>query len=251
MSRSTNETRQLLPGEAVASCGSDPVVSDVRLAQAADGFDAWSASRDRALRRLALFGVCLAANGRRRGSRSVRGVANRRPSTVPSGFRMSSAPVWAPYSDGYWIQHGRVGPDVGRQRAVGLRAVPLRPLGVDRRPLGLVPRWLCRASRLGACIGPRGTAVPRGESLYPAAGPLYGWVPLGWREPYYPGWRRCSANCWARFNRPYGVNAGRTRRPARPRGHLNLAVPGALSRFRRRALCGTHIGEVEPRERAR
>ncbi len=49
-----------------------------------------------------------------------------------------------------------LGLDVGRRRALGVRAVPLRPLGVDRRALGLgaVGLYGCRRSRAGLRAGP-------------------------------------------------------------------------------------------------
>jgi hypothetical protein len=41
------EARQVLAGQAITTGGREPVVSEVRYAQAADAFDAWSANRDR------------------------------------------------------------------------------------------------------------------------------------------------------------------------------------------------------------
>src|SRR4029453_11716453 len=51
---------------------------------------------------------------------------------------------------------GRLGSDVGRLRAVGLRTVPLWPLGVRGRALGLVSRRICQAAIVGAGIGRMG-----------------------------------------------------------------------------------------------
>ena len=44
-----------------------------------------------------------------------------------------------------------MGSDMGGLRAVGLRAVPLRPLGAYRRPLGLGPGHVRGTSHVGAC----------------------------------------------------------------------------------------------------
>jgi hypothetical protein len=38
---------------------------------------------------------------------------------------------WVPYRDGRWTWIAPVGLDLGRQRAVGLCALPLRPLGAS------------------------------------------------------------------------------------------------------------------------
>ena len=48
---------------------------------------------------------------------------------------------------------GRLGADLGRLFALGLRAIPLRPMGVRSRPLGLGAGYLCGASILGAGAG--------------------------------------------------------------------------------------------------
>ncbi len=216
--------RQVLAGQAIAIGGGEPVVSEVRYAQAADGFDTWSANRDRGYE----------------GSRSAAYVSRQMVGASdldrygawqntreygPVWFPYAAAPDWAPYSDGYWVDIGGWG-----------------PTWVDSAPWGYAPfhygRWAFIGGRWGWCPGgyvARPAWAPALVAWYggPRFGvgiaggrPLYGWVPLGWREPYYPGWRRCSANCWARFNRPYGVDPTASAPPAR---HVNLAVPGALS----------------------
>ena len=60
---------------------------------------------------------------------------------------------WAPYRSGQWRWVRPWGVDVGRSRALGLRAVSLWPLGHDRRSLGVVARWSSRTSGVGTGIG--------------------------------------------------------------------------------------------------
>jgi hypothetical protein len=65
-------------------------------------------------------------------------------------------------------------------------------------------------------------------------GPVYGWVPLGWGDPYVPWWGRggCGQRCWTHYNRPYAVPyvANRAERPhAPPTVYANSRVPGAIT----------------------
>lgn len=230
-----NGARRVLPGEAVNIAGSDPMVSSVRYAQAADGFDVWSANRDRAYEGLRASAYV---------SRQMVGAADldrygawqSTQEYGPVWFPYAVAPDWAPYSDGYWANIGSWG-----------------PTWVDNAPWGYAPfhygRWAFIGGRWGWCPGgyvARPVWAPALVAWYGGPGwgitlsggrPLYGWVPLGWREPYYPGWRRCSANCWARFNRPYGVSVTE-RSGGPPARHVNLAVPGALSAVPATSLAG-------------
>ena len=230
-----SETRQVLPGQAVSVAGADPVIADVRYAQGVDGFDTWSASRDRRYEGLRASAYV---------SRQMVGAADldrygnwqTTPEYGAVWFPNVVAPDWAPYRDGYWAEIGGWG-----------------PTWVDSAPWGYAPfhygRWAFIGGRWGWCPGgyiARPVWAPALVAWYGGPGwgmsvsggrPLYGWVPLGWREPYYPGWRRCSANCWARFNRPYGVNVNE--RPSGPPArHVNLAVPGALSAVPATSLVG-------------
>ena len=154
----------------------------------------------------------------------------------PVWFPYAAAPDWAPYRDGYWADIGGWG-----------------PTWVDSAPWGYAPfhygRWAFIGGRWGWCPGgyvARPVWAPALVAWYGGPGwgvgytngrPLYGWVPLGWREPYYPGWRRCSFNCWARFNRPHGIDVSQ-RASAPPTRHVNLAVPGALSAVPATSLAG-------------
>ncbi len=142
--------QQSLPGQTVTVVGSNAVNADIRNSIGVDGFDTWSADRDRRYER-----------GRSTAyvSREMVGYADldehgswqTYPEYGAVWFPTAVAPGWAPYSDGYWTERRRMGAHLGRPRAVGLRAVPLRALGLDRWPLGLVSRRLRSASRLGAC----------------------------------------------------------------------------------------------------
>ena len=163
---------------------------------------------------------CWTASGRRsrRGSRRPPVVA-----AMPGGDDLSAYGHW---STGAGIRRGLVsaggaglgavsrgqlglcgalGLDLGGQRALGLRAVPLRPLGAYRRPLGLGARAAGPAAPvyapalvtfLGVGVG---VAVGVGIGAALAAGTV-GWCPLGPREPYHP-WYRASDRYFQSVNR--------------------------------------------------
>jgi hypothetical protein len=178
------------------------------------------------LRAQSLGGVRVAADGRRRRAGPIRRVADlsglrRRlvPHAVPYG--------WAPYADGYWINVG-----------------PWGATWVDAAPWGYAPshygRWAWIGGRWGWCPGgyvARPIWAPAlvawrggpGWGLSASYGtPVYGWVPLGWRDPYIPPWNNCSSRCWTLYNQPYGV-ALRERPRAMPTTWSNLNVPGAVT----------------------
>jgi len=229
-----SESRQVLPGQAVSVAGADPVIADVRFAQV-DGFDTWSADRDRRYEGLRSTPYV---------SRQMVGAADLdrygawQPTQEygPVWFPYGVAPDWAPYRDGYWANIGGWG-----------------PTWVDSAPWGYAPfhygRWAFIGGRWGWCPGgyvARPVWAPALVAWYGGPGwgvgygngrPLYGWVPLGWHEPYYPGWRRCSVNCWARYNRPHGIDVSQ-RASGPPMRHVNLAVPGALSAVPATSLAG-------------
>ncbi len=221
-----NDVQQALPGQRVVVTGADASVANVRYAPGADGFDTWSADRDRRYDR---------ARSATYVSRQMVGYADldeygswqTYPDYGAVWFPTTVAPDWAPYRDGYWTEVGAWG-----------------PTWVDYAPWGYAPfhygRWAHIGGRWGWCPGayarrpvwaPALVAWYGGSSWGLAAGrgaPVYGWVPLGWREAYHPTWRQCSYNCWARYNRPYAVNVA-VRPSAPPARYANLAVPGALS----------------------
>jgi hypothetical protein len=185
----------------------------------------WSANRDRRYEACAPRHTC-------RGKWSARPIStamdrgNRLRNTALSGFQTLSLPTGRLIATATG-RRSAAGADVGGQRAVGIRAFHYGRWAFISGQLGLVSRgYIARPVWAPALVA--GTAA-RAWGLSVAGGrPLYGWVPLGWREPYYPGWRRCSSNCWARFNRPYGIDVNE-RPSALPVHHVNLAVPGALS----------------------
>jgi hypothetical protein len=221
-----HDAQQVLPGQMATSVGPDPAVADVRNGFGTDGFDAWSASRDRHYDQ---------ARSATYVSRQMVGYADldawgtwqTYPEYGAVWFPTAVAPGWAPYRDGYWTNVGGWG-----------------YTWVDNAPWGYAPfhygRWAWIGGRWGWCPG---TYVARpvwapalvgwvggagwGLSVS-TGGPVYGWVPLGWGEPYVPWWKRCSYNCWTHYNRPYRVNV--TTRPATPpQRYSHAGVPGAIT----------------------
>jgi hypothetical protein len=221
-----SDVQQALPGQTVVVTGADAFVANVRYAPGVDGFDTWSANRDRRYDRSGSATYV---------SRQMVGYADLDESgswqTYPDygavWFPSTVAPGWAPYQDGYWTEVGAFG-----------------PTWVDAAPWGYAPfhygRWAHIGGRWGWCPGAyarRPVWAPALVAWYGGGSwghtishgaPVYGWVPLGWREAYHPTWRRCSYSCWARYNRPYAVNVS-VRPSAPPARYANVAVPGALS----------------------
>jgi hypothetical protein len=218
--------QQALPGQTVSVVGADPAAADIQNGIGVDGFDTWSANRDRRYER-----------GRSNAyvSREMVGYADldehgswqTYPEYGAVWFPTTVAPGWAPYRDGYWTDVGRWG-----------------PTWVDRAPWGYAPfhygRWAWIGGRWGWTPGGYVARPVWAPALVAWVGgpgwglsvrygtPVYGWVPLGWGDSYHPAWRQCSYNCWAHYNRPYAVNV--TVRPlAPPARYSNIAVPGALS----------------------
>ena len=222
-----NGAQQALPGQTAIVAGPDPQYADVRNGVGQDDFDAWSASRDRRYEQTARDGVRVAADGRLRGSRSIRHVAidaGIRTGLVSDGGRRRLGAVSRRLLD----ERRRLGLDVGRCGAMGLRALPLRSLGVGARAMGLVPRRRSSRVRVGRRRWSAGSAGPGWGVSATFGSPVYGWVPLGWGEPFHPWWNRCSNNCWANYNRPYAVNVAV--RPSNPPSHFrNADYPGALT----------------------
>ena len=191
-----------------------------------DGFDTWSASRDRRYERSRSTSYV---------SRQMVGYADLDEygtwSQVPEygavWYPSGVASDWAPYRNGYWVDVGTWG-----------------PTWVDYAPWGYAPfhygRWAYIGGRWGWCPGAYvarpywapamvGWAGGPGWGLSVSAGaPVYGWVPLAWGEPYRPWWGRCSTGCWDRYNRPYAVNVAE-RRNAPPTRYVNWTAPGGIS----------------------
>ena len=240
--------QQVLPGQTATVEGPDASYADVRSGFGLDGFDTWSADRDRRYERSRsatyvsrqMVGYSdLDEYGRWDTSPDYGAVWY--PTTVASG--------WAPYRYGRWSWVAGFG-----------------WTWVDDAPWGYAPfhygRWIYVGNRWGWAPGgyvPRPVWAPALVGWYGGSGwtasvsygaPVYGWVPLGWGEPYIPSWRRCSDRCWTRYNRPYAVNYAE-RRNAPPTRYVNwsapggaTAVPGAI--FTGRQPVHNHVVAVRP-----
>lgn len=218
--------QQVLPGQTATASGEDPVAADVRIGYYTDGFDAWSGDRDRRYERSRAPAYV---------SRQMIGYADldehgtwqSYPDYGAVWFPTTVAVGWAPYRAGRWAWVGGWG-----------------WTWVDDAPWGYAPfhygRWAWIGGRWGWCPGglvPRPVWAPAMVAWYGGSGwavsvsagaPVYGWVPLGWREPYIPWWRNCSNRCWAHYNRPYAVPYNeRPRTP--PVQYVNNRVPGAFT----------------------
>lgn len=216
-------TEQVLPGQTAVLAGRGNVMADIRNGGGIDGFDTWSAARDR---------VYEAPRENAYVSREMVGSADLDTygawQTYPdygSVWFPTVDPEWAPYRFGHWTW--------------------LRDWGyvwVDDAPWGYAPfhygRWAYVGGRWGWCPGAyvaRPLWAPALVAWYDGAGfvrspgrnngAVYGWVPLGWREPFVPSWRGCASRCYARYNRPYAVNVAE-RPDARPTHFVNWSVPG-------------------------
>jgi hypothetical protein len=133
--------QQVLPGQTAAVDGTDPTYAPVRIGVGSDGFDtgppaATAATTD--ARR-----IRFAADGRRRGSRSI---TDLEPGAEygRSGTHRTSAGLGA-ISQRLLDRSGRLGTDMGRLCAVGYRR-SITAAGPTSGPLGLVPRRLRRAA---------------------------------------------------------------------------------------------------------
>jgi hypothetical protein len=220
----TGASQQVLPGQTATMFGAADVQADVRNGTGVDGFDTWSASRDRYYRasRTAAY-----VSPQMVGSADLDqyGSWESYPDYGAVWFPSAVDADWAPYRDGRWVTVG----------AWGLTWVDAAPWGYAPFHYG---RWANVNGRWGWCPGryvARPVWAPALVAWYGgntwgagAGGSVYGWVPLGWRDPYVPSWRNCSNRCWTNYNRPYAVNvAERPRQP--PTAYANYRVPGAIT----------------------
>ena len=218
-------TQQALPGQWVSVSGVGPLAADIRNGLGSDGFDTWSANRDRYYER---------ARAAPYVSRQMVGFADldqygtweETPEYGPVWYPAAVASDWAPYDDGYWTNVG-----------------PWGLTWVDAAPWGFAPshygRWVHNRGRWGWCPGgyiARPRWAPALVAWYGGAGwgitanggaPVYGWVPLGWGDAYTPWWRSCSQACWSRYNKPFAVDPADRTNP-RPR-YSNIGVSGAMT----------------------
>ena len=220
-------TGQVLPGQTATVEGAQPTDVAVRNGIDTDGFDTWVASRERYYDRSRTKSYV---------SRQMVGWADleeygtwdQLPEYGAVWYPSNVAADWAPYRNGYWTEVGAWG-----------------PTWVDYAPWGYAPfhygRWAYIHGRWGWCPGAyvaRPAWAPAlvgwtggpGWALSVSVGtPVYGWVPLGWGEPYRPWWRRCSQGCWERYNRPYAVTIAERPGPSSSPRYVNLQAPGGLS----------------------
>ena len=219
---------QVLAGQAASLTGVAGESADVRNAPVIDAFDAWSAERDRMYDEARQHAYV---------SRRMVGAADlgaygtwqTYPEYGAVWFPADVAREWAPYRFGYWTWL----PGWGYA-------------WVDDAPWGYAPfhygRWAYIGGRWGWCPGAfvvRPLWAPALVAWYggagwaggTVAGPIYGWVPLGWREPYVPPFGSCAARCWTRYNRPVGVAAER-RWNATPTHFTNWNAPGGVTAMR-------------------
>ncbi|MFO1307793.1 MAG: DUF6600 domain-containing protein [Burkholderiales bacterium] len=216
--------QQVLPGQTATADGFDTTVVQVRNGVATDGFDAWSADRDRRYARASRYvssqmigAADLADYGTWEGETSYGAVWFPR---VAAG--------WAPFRDGYWTW--------------------MTPWGwtwVDAAPWGFAPshygRWVFVGGRWGWCPGAYvarpfwspamvGWVGGAGWGLSLSFGaPVYGWVPLAWGEPFRPWWSNCSYRCWTHYNRPYAVRTDEQVWRNPPPRYRNVDHPGGIT----------------------
>lgn len=213
------------PGQSVVATGPDQPQLIRQRAAGFDGFDSWSDGRDQRYDAAAASGYV-------------------------SGYMVGAADL---YRYGYWqthVDYGYVwyptGVAAGWSPYRYGRWVWVAPWGwtwIDDTPWGFAPfhygRWVWIGGRWGWCPGryvARPIYSPALVAWYGGAswsvgigvgGPVYGWVPLGWREPYWPHYR-VSDRYWHAVNRPYAVNyAERPKAP--PTRYANYGVPGAIT----------------------
>ena len=198
----------------------------VRNGVGSDGFDTWAAGRDRRYYGRTANYVSPQMVGA--ADLDQYGTWSQVPEYGAVWYPSDVGADWAPYRNGYWTEVGAWG-----------------PTWVDYAPWGYAPfhygRWAYIGGRWGWCPGAYvarplwapalvGWAGGSGWSLSATVGtPVYGWVPLGWGEPYRPWWGRCSNGCWNRYNRPYAVNVAVVRPNSPPTRYVNWNAPGGIT----------------------
>lgn len=217
--------QQVLPGQTARLRDAPNVTADIRNGSSVDGFDTWSAERDR---------VYEAPRANAYVSREMVGQydldAYGTWQTYPDYGAVWFPTVdaeWAPYRFGQWTWLSGWG-----------------YAWVDNAPWGYAPfhygRWAHIGGRWAWCPGAfvaRPAWAPALVAWYGGAGwsysiaggaPVYGWVPLGWGEAFVPWWQGCTSRCYSRYNRPYAVNVA-DRRGTRPAQFANWSAPGGVT----------------------
>ena len=227
--------QQALPGQSVTVTGTEPMASDIRIGYGVDGFDTWSANRDRRYER----GRATAYVSRQMvgyAELDEHGTWESNPTYGAVWYPTAVAADWAPYRDGYWTTVG----------AWGLTWVDSAPWGYAPSHYG---RWVRVGWRWAWCPGgyvARPHWAPALVGWYGGAGwrlavnsgaPVYGWVPLGWGDVYQPWWRGCSHNCWSRYNRGFAVDVS-VRPHGPPARYANMGIPGAMTAVAGATLAG-------------
>ena len=222
----------VLPGQTAVLSGTKNVTADIRNGGGIDGFDAWSAARDR---------VYEGPRQEAYVSRQMVGEADLDRYGTWRVFAPYGAvwfptvnPEWAPYRFGRWTWL----PGFGYA-------------WVDDAAWGYAPfhygRWIHTGGQWGWCPGAfvaRPAWAPALVAWYGGrrwsyssslGAPVVGWVPLGWGEPFVPSWRGCTARCHFRYNHPYGVNEA-VRGTMPPTHFANWTAPGGLTAMRGAAI---------------
>jgi len=234
----TSGAQQALPGQMLTVSGPEPAYADIRNGFGLDGFDSWSDGRDR---HYESGGSSAYVSREMVGYAELDeyGIWENTPTYGPVWYPSAVAVDWTPYRYGYWTSVG----------SWGLTWVDSAPWGYAPSHYG---RWVRVGPRWGWCPGAfvaRPYWAPALVAWYgggswgmagSAGAPVYGWVPLGWGDPYNPWWRSCSHNCWTHYNRPFAVNVA-VRPTAPPARYSHASVPGAMT-----AVAAPNLGSRQP-----
>jgi hypothetical protein len=195
----------VLAGQTATVAGVNSAAVDVQNGATLDGLDTWSAERERVYEHGRTTAQYVSPQMVGYADLESNGTWQPYPDYGAVWFPNSVPHEWAPYRYGHWVW--------------------LPPYGwtwVDDAAWGYAPfhygRWVYVSGRWGWCPGayvPRPIWAPALVAWYGGSGwtyfasfggPVYGWVPLGWREPFVPWWGRCGGRCYDRYNRPYSID---------------------------------------------